>query len=100
MVFLYWPALRRLNLLPYHIIRTNTTYEPPISPAKPTVNPHRNFYRTFGRPVAKGFLISMLTFQAVYWSWLKLESDEIKEETSAEIKGLETELKGLTKNGL
>jgi len=40
----------------------------------------RAFYQSFGRPVAKVFLGALLTYQAIYWSWLKLESLEIKED--------------------
>ena len=95
------PALRlapprsRLSspqLLP-HQRRLNSTYQAPDRPPKP--NLHRNFYRQFGRPVAKNFLIALAVYQALYWSWLKLESVEVRQEKAAEIAGLETELEGL-----
>lgn len=42
------------------------------------------FYKTFTRPVAKVLLMAVLTYQLVYWSWLKLETDEIRAETDGE----------------
>lgn len=36
------------------------------------------FYRSFGRPIAKVFLGAVVTYQIVYWVWVKLETDEIK----------------------
>lgn len=38
----------------------------------------RNVYKQFSRPFAKTFLMAVFTFQAVYYSWLKLESIEEK----------------------
>lgn len=37
------------------------------------------FYRSFGRPIAKVFLGAVVTYQTVYWVWVKLETDEIKD---------------------
>jgi hypothetical protein len=37
------------------------------------------FYKSFGRPIAKVFLGAVFTYQVVYWTWVKLETDEIKE---------------------
>jgi hypothetical protein len=77
------------------LTRTNATYQPPSQgPAKS--NPHRDFYKGFGRPVAYNFLIALATFQVLHWSWLKLESIETKHNTDAEVNTLEEELKGLT----
>ena len=38
------------------------------------------FYKTFARPVAKVLLMATFTYQLVYWTWVKLEKDEIKKE--------------------
>lgn len=46
--------------------------------------------------MARNFLIAMATFQVLYWTWLKLESIEIKQEKLEELKGLESEVKSLT----
>ena len=51
----------------------------------------------FGRPIAKNFLIAVCTYQVLYWSWLKLESLEIKQEKEDEMRSLEGELRSLTK---
>ncbi|GJC82195.1 hypothetical protein ColLi_05033 [Colletotrichum liriopes] len=48
-----------------------------------------NFYKTFTRPVLKVLLMATLTYQIAYWSWTKLEQDEIREEKGREIEGLE-----------
>jgi len=40
----------------------------------------RAFYQDFGRPIAKVFLGALFTYQVLYWSWLKLESIEVKRE--------------------
>lgn len=54
-----------------------------------------DFYKTFTRPVAKTLLIAMFTYQCLYWGWVKLEQDEIKEERTAEIAQLEAEVNRL-----
>lgn len=35
-------------------------------------------YKTFMGPFGKVFLGAVLTYQIIYWSWLKLEMDEEK----------------------
>lgn len=40
----------------------------------------RNFYKEFGRPVAKVFFMAVFTYQFVYFFWAKLEKDEIVKE--------------------
>jgi hypothetical protein len=37
-----------------------------------------NNYKTFAVPFSKVFLGAVLTYQIIYWTWLKLETDEIK----------------------
>lgn len=76
--------------------RLNSTYQPP-DPPKSASNPHRNFYKTFGRPIAKNFLIAVCTYQLLYLGWTKLESMEIKQQKEAEVQSLEGELRSLTK---
>ncbi|KAF2454977.1 hypothetical protein BDY21DRAFT_365973 [Lineolata rhizophorae] len=81
-------------LTPSRPVRWGSSYEPP-NPTPPQPgggNPHRNFYKSFGRPVAKVFLGSMFTYQLLYWSWLKLEAVEIKKEKTAELNSLQTQL--------
>ncbi|KAK3691700.1 hypothetical protein LTR37_018493 [Vermiconidia calcicola] len=87
------PALRAT----YGWVRSNSTYQPP-DPPKSSSNRHGAFYKTFGRPVAKNFLIALFTYQVIYWSWLKLESLEVKKEKDDEIRSLEGELRSITKS--
>ncbi|KAF2725674.1 hypothetical protein K431DRAFT_299997 [Polychaeton citri CBS 116435] len=73
--------------------RSNASYQPPSPPSGDQSNPHRDFYKTFGRPVAKNFLIAFCTYQFLYWGWLKLESMEMRKEKEEELSRLEAELK-------
>jgi hypothetical protein len=43
-------------------------------------NTQRAFYRSWSIPFAKVFLGALFTYQIIYWSWLKLESLETKQE--------------------
>ncbi|KAH6963480.1 hypothetical protein DER45DRAFT_110609 [Fusarium avenaceum] len=51
------------------------------------------FYRSFTRPIAKTLLIAVFTYQLAYWTWVKLETDEIRAERGATIAELETTIK-------
>lgn len=42
--------------------------------------PQSQFYRSFTRPIAKTLLIAVFTYQLAYWTWVKLETDEIRAE--------------------
>ncbi|KAI0119196.1 hypothetical protein F4814DRAFT_447009 [Daldinia grandis] len=46
-------------------------------------SPNAQFYKTFGRPIAKVFLVAVFTYQLAYYFWLRLEQDE----TRAEMRG-------------
>ncbi|KAL2046048.1 hypothetical protein N7G274_001495 [Stereocaulon virgatum] len=59
---------------------------------KPT-SPHVGFYKSFGRPIAKVFLGAVFTYQVVYWTWVKLETEEIRERNNAQISTLEAEIR-------
>ena len=80
---------RIASILSYTRHRLNSTYQPPAA-AKP--NRHGGFYKTFGPTVLKNFLVAMVTFQAIYWSWLKLESMEKKKNGDDEVATLQGEL--------
>ncbi|CAG7558609.1 unnamed protein product [Fusarium equiseti] len=56
-------------------------------------SPTSQFYRTFTRPIAKTLLIAVFVYQLAYWSWVKLETDEIRAERDATIETLETTIK-------
>ncbi|PSK55228.1 hypothetical protein B9Z65_2617 [Elsinoe australis] len=87
------PGLPRL----IYQTRHNGTYQPP-TPPPPKSNAHRNFWKSFGRPIAKVFLGAMFTYQLTYFAWLKLESIEEKFDKDGEVKRLEAQLHGLTKD--
>ncbi|KAF1355316.1 hypothetical protein BDV97DRAFT_395684 [Delphinella strobiligena] len=77
------------------IVRRNQgpSYQPPTpQPSSPASNPHRDFYKSFGRPTAKVFLMAWATYQIIYWSWSKLDFMEDKEEKEEELKSLERDL--------
>ncbi|MCJ1300787.1 hypothetical protein MMC08_003586 [Hypocenomyce scalaris] len=59
-------------------------------------SPHVAFYKSFGRPIAKVFLGAVFTYQAVYWLWVKLEDDEIKQQKTEEMKSLEGQLRAIS----
>ncbi|KAK5004129.1 hypothetical protein LTR16_006424, partial [Cryomyces antarcticus] len=64
--------------------RRSSSYQPPSAPppASEPGNPHRSFYRLFGRPIAKVFLGALLTYQLTYWTWMKLETMEVTAQKS------------------
>jgi hypothetical protein len=35
-------------------------------------------YKTFASPFAKVFLGAVFTYQVIYWTWVKLEMEEVK----------------------
>ncbi|OJJ88881.1 uncharacterized protein ASPGLDRAFT_116650 [Aspergillus glaucus CBS 516.65] len=53
-------------------------------------------YKTFVSPFAKVFLGAIFTYQVIYWTWLKLETDEIKVEKNKEVAALEKKARELT----
>ena len=73
--------------------RFNSTEQPPSTPK---ANRHGGFYKEYGPTVIKNFLIALCTYQALYWSWMKLESIERKQKGDSEVRALETEVRKLT----
>ncbi|KAI1214909.1 uncharacterized protein F4807DRAFT_455360 [Annulohypoxylon truncatum] len=65
------------------------------SPQEPS--PNSQFYKTFGRPIAKVFLLAIFTYQLAYYFWVRLEHDEIKSEMRATITDLEARIEQLEK---
>ncbi|KAH7062354.1 hypothetical protein B0J12DRAFT_735908 [Macrophomina phaseolina] len=100
---------------PLYATRRYSSYQPPNPPKQEKsstyANAQRAFYRDFGAPVAKVFLGALVTYQVLYWGWLKLESLETKDEkndpearqglidcwsgNTAEIASLEAQVRGL-----
>jgi hypothetical protein len=64
-------------------------------PQQPSLN--AQFYRTFGRPIAKTFLLAVFTYQVAYYFWVRLEQNEIKGELQATINELEERVEQLEK---
>ncbi|KAH9910000.1 hypothetical protein F4778DRAFT_713754 [Xylariomycetidae sp. FL2044] len=60
-------------------------------------SPNAQFYKTFGRPIAKVFLMAIFTYQLAYYFWARLEHDEIKDEKRATISDLEARIEQLEK---
>ncbi|PGH10085.1 hypothetical protein GX51_00352 [Blastomyces parvus] len=57
---------------------------------------HTSIYKNFGRAFAKVFLGGVLTYQIIYWAWLRLEVDEEKVMRNKEIAELETKARELS----
>ncbi|KAI1188291.1 hypothetical protein F5B17DRAFT_429706 [Nemania serpens] len=72
------PRVAQLQLLP----RAHFSSTPaPNNDASPqgSLN-HKTFYKTFGRPIAKVFLLAIFTYQLAYYFWVRLEQDEMRAE--------------------
>ena len=59
----------------------------------PAPNPHKAYYQTHGRALFKCLTLAFLTYQTVYWSWLKLDAEEKKHFKELEIRSLENEVR-------
>ncbi|KAG5304889.1 hypothetical protein I7I50_05124 [Histoplasma capsulatum G186AR] len=57
---------------------------------------HTSIYKNFGRAFAKVFLGGVLTYQIIYWAWMRLEVDEEKVMKNKEIAGLESKARELS----
>ncbi|KAI0977366.1 hypothetical protein F4678DRAFT_455512 [Xylaria arbuscula] len=55
----------------------------------------KTFYKTFGRPIAKVFLMAIFTYQLAYYLWVRLEQDETRAEMQAIISDLEARIEAL-----
>ncbi|KAI4868331.1 hypothetical protein F4820DRAFT_445237 [Hypoxylon rubiginosum] len=53
--------------------------------------------QTFGRPIAKVFLLAIFTYQLSYYFWVRAEQDEIRSEMRATIAALEARIEQLEK---
>ncbi|GAM82425.1 hypothetical protein ANO11243_004040 [Dothideomycetidae sp. 11243] len=69
--------------------------DPTPQPAAPEPNAHRSFWLSFGRPIAKVFLLAMATYQLSYLAWAKMASIEEEREGDGEIGRLEARLRQL-----
>ncbi|OAQ85374.1 hypothetical protein VFPFJ_07763 [Purpureocillium lilacinum] len=86
------PSTARARLLqpqtlPSVVLRPSTRRYAGSTSKQPSAT--SQFYKTFTRPIAKVLLLAVFTYQVVYWSWMKLEADEVREERDATIAELE-----------
>ncbi|KAF4585475.1 hypothetical protein GQ602_004780 [Ophiocordyceps camponoti-floridani] len=58
-------------------------------------SPTSRFYGTFSRPIAKTLLLAVFTYQLTYWSWAKLEADDIRASDQETISRLEGQVRSL-----
>ncbi|KAG0124391.1 hypothetical protein HOY82DRAFT_573149 [Tuber indicum] len=80
--------------------RRSTIIPPPLLLRRRTLtdvsgkatSPHVVFYKDFGGPVAKVFLMAFFTYQVTYWAWLKLEKEEERREKEEEVSAIEQEV--------
>ncbi|OTB05830.1 hypothetical protein M426DRAFT_319511 [Hypoxylon sp. CI-4A] len=69
--------------------------QPPQPSEEQSIN--SQFFKTFGRPIAKVFLVAIFTYQLAYYLWVRLEQDETKSEMLATIADLEARIEQLEK---
>ncbi|KAI1452946.1 hypothetical protein F4805DRAFT_462298 [Annulohypoxylon moriforme] len=67
------------------------------TPTPQEPSPNSQFYKTFGRPIAKVFLLAIFTYQLAYYFWVRLEYDEIKSDLRTTITDLEARIDQLEK---
>ncbi|KAI1342244.1 hypothetical protein F5Y15DRAFT_335582 [Xylariaceae sp. FL0016] len=80
--------LRHATSTPTRLASTTASKEP---------SHHAQFYKTFGRPIAKTALMAILTYQLVYYLWTRLETDETRRNMNATISELELRIEQLEK---
>lgn len=71
---------------PFTISRT--LRQPHNAPEQPV-----NVYRSHGRALFKALTLAFFSYQVVYWGWLILETEELKDHKDREIKALENEVR-------
>ncbi|EEH33621.1 hypothetical protein PAAG_04671 [Paracoccidioides lutzii Pb01] len=94
------PSSSKPYILKHSFTRRAFTSTPPslnntAQPTTKTPSPHTAIYKNFGRAFAKVFLGGVLTYQIIYWAWLRLEVDEEKVERNKEIVELESKAREL-----
>jgi len=59
-------------------------YDPDVRPS---------VYKTHGRALFKALTLAFFSYQVVYWAWLTVETEEVKDEKNREISSLESEVR-------
>lgn len=76
---------------------TNTSTTPSPTPTaaatRPAAGGSTNFYRTHGRALFKALTLAFFSYQIIYWAWLTLETEEIKDQKNREIAALEDQVR-------
>ncbi|KAL4902518.1 hypothetical protein BDW74DRAFT_157954 [Aspergillus multicolor] len=93
----YRPLLRRnLATTP---ARPNTGMPPHPPPQQPEPSAYKegmSRYKAFASPFAKVFLGAVFTYQVIYWTWVKLDMEEVKVGKNQQLAALEKEARELT----
>ncbi|KAL2854308.1 hypothetical protein BJY01DRAFT_205897 [Aspergillus pseudoustus] len=102
------PFVSRVGFRGPNLIRTLTTtrtrlntgvppHPPPQQPSQPSgYKQGMSRYRLFASPFAKVFLGAVFTYQVIYWTWVKLEMEDVKEGRNKDVAALEKEVRELT----
>ncbi|KAL4913155.1 hypothetical protein BDW62DRAFT_193138 [Aspergillus aurantiobrunneus] len=86
----------RRNLTTTHP-RLNTGMPPNPPPQQPSAYKEgMSRYKHFASPFAKVFLGAVFTYQVIYWTWVKLEMEEVKADQNKQLAALEKEARDLT----
>ncbi|KAL4951311.1 hypothetical protein BDW69DRAFT_186516 [Aspergillus filifer] len=100
--------LPRTRALPLRTFSTSTTrfntgMPPNPPPQQPNQHPEQNAYKegmsrykAFLGPYAKVFLGAVFVYQVIYWTWLKLEMEDVKVSKNSQLAALEKEARELT----
>ncbi|KAI1166426.1 hypothetical protein F5B18DRAFT_78825 [Nemania serpens] len=88
-------AAQRLLLLPPQAQNFSSTPAPNDAASPQGSLNHKTFYKTFGRPIAKVFLLAIFTYQLAYYFWVRMEQDEMRAEVQATISDLEARIEKL-----
>ncbi|PFH60522.1 hypothetical protein XA68_10836 [Ophiocordyceps unilateralis] len=85
----------RLSLMPRRRVLCWTPTQRAYSAAASQPGSTSRFYKTFSRPLAKTLLLAVFTYQLAYWTWAKLEAEEMHAEQQATIAELQTQVRAL-----
>ncbi|KAL4986928.1 hypothetical protein BDW68DRAFT_178321 [Aspergillus falconensis] len=94
-------ALFRRNLTTTRT-RSNTGMPPHPPPQQSETSAYKegmSRYKVFASPFAKVFLGAVFTYQVIYWTWVKLEMEEVKVGKNKQLAALEKEARELTGAG-
>ncbi|KAL4996540.1 hypothetical protein BDV10DRAFT_172061 [Aspergillus recurvatus] len=94
-------ALFRRNLTTTRT-RLNTGMPPHPPPQQPEASAYKegmSRYKVFASPFAKVFLGAVFTYQVIYWTWVKLEMEDVKVGKNQQLAALEKEARELTGPG-